>query len=145
MALTAHLEGAPIPATSAGSYFCHDFTYPVIECFHTGDALEAAVALLLDGTAAELSAMGITATSYVKVYEYGAYAGNYAYLSQDYSYLGDIGWNDRISSYIALNSETGAFYTNAAYGGTIDYFCCNQNVANVGSTFDNQISSVRRT
>lgn len=144
--LIAELEGQPIPATSAGDYYCHDFDYPVIHCFRTADALERSVEGLTAVVGADSATIaGTTAVSYVKIYDYASYAGNYAYISQDYSQLGDIGWNDRISSYIALNSETGAFYTNAGFGGTIDYFCCNQGVASLSSTFNNQISSVRRT
>ncbi len=145
--LVAELEGMPIPATSAGDYFCHDFDYPVIHCFRTEAALEAAVSTSLSSAVAESSdgTLTIAAVSYVRVWEYASYAGNNAYLSQDYSNLADIGWNDRISSYWALNSETGAFYTDGAYGGYIDYFCCNQKVASLDSTFDNRISSVRRT
>ncbi len=145
--LVAELEGVPIPATAAGEYFCHDFDYPLIRCFRSGDALEAAVEArgVTTTLGSETLDLSTTAVSYVKIYDYTSYAGSYAYISQDYSYLGDIGWNDRISSYIALNSETGAFYTNGGYGGTIDYFCCNEGVPSLSSTFNNQISSVRRT
>ncbi len=145
--LVAELEGMPIPVTSVGDYFCHDFDYPVIHCFRTEAALEEAVSNALSSAVAESSdgTLTIAAVSYVRVWEYASYAGNNAYLSQDYANLADIGWNDRISSYWALNSETGAFYTDGFYGGYIDYFCCNEKVSSLSSTFDNRISSVRRT
>ena len=141
--LVAELEGGPIAATSVGDHYCHDFDYPVIRCFWTEDALEQAVSSRLATTVGDT--VTVLAVSYVRVFEFASYAGHSAYLSQDYAVLGDIGWNDRISSYWALNSETGAFYTDTVYSGTIDYFCCNQSVGSLSSTFDNRISSVKRT
>lgn len=143
--LLADLDGLAIEPRTAGLYYCHDFDHPVIHCFRTAASLEAAVSLR---TAAPLEPNGVNgalAVSYVRVFDYATYAGPYAYLSQDYSRLSDIGWDNKISSYIALNSETGAFYTNAGWGGSVDFFCCNEGVSSLSSTFNNQISSARRT
>ena len=140
----ADLEGTPIPATSVGDYYCHDFDYPFVHCFATAVRLEKVVEGVL-GPSSDPSVLGAAAVSYVKIYDYASYAGSLAYISQTYGNLGDIGWNDRISSYIALNRETGAFYTDSWYSGSIDYFCCNQGVASLSSTFDNRITSVKRT
>ena len=53
-------------------------------------------------------------------------------------------WNDRISSYIARNWETGSFYTDWFYGGTQWNFCCNSSVYDLGG-YSNTFSSVKRT
>lgn len=150
--LFADLEGAPIPATAVGKHYCHDFDWPAIHCFRAPAALEAAVRRYLDHyepatddrSSAQVSgdSMAVLATKYVKVFQYATFAGSLAYLSQDYSNLHDIGWGDRISSYIVYNSASGEFYTNPGWGGAIDYFCCNQAVGSLSSTFDNQISAL---
>ena len=65
-------------------------------------------------------------------------------MSEDYSVLSLIGWNDRISSFKGRNSQLGAFYVDWFYSGTVWAFCCNQQVANLGS-YSNTFSSIRRT
>lgn len=144
-ALIADLEGVPIAATSVSSYFCHDFDHPLIHCFRTADRLEGDVAARTGGAPFALGQTTITAVAYVRIYDLSSYAGAYATLSADYTHLSSIGWANRISSYKGLNSESGAFYTNTTYSGSLDQFCCNQAVPTLSSTFDNQIDSVRRT
>lgn len=144
---TADLEGEPLAATSAGDHFCHDFDWPRIHCFRTAQALDAGVQHWLrprvDGPEAirEEFTASVAASGYVKIFQYGLYAGNLAYLSRDYSNLDEIGWGDKISSYIVYNSAAGEFYVNPGYGGAIDYYCCNQSVAALSSTFDNKFSA----
>ncbi len=140
----ADLEGDPIALADAGAFHCHDLDHPAIHCFRSADALESAVAAAAAQQAADPVALGGTAVAYVRIFEHSSFSGASAYLSQDYGNLGTIGWNDRISSYLVLNSETGAFHTATSYGGTTDYFCCNESVGSLGS-LDNTFSSVRRT
>lgn len=142
--LVADLEGTPIPATSAADYHCHDFDYPLIHCFSTSEALEASVSGWASGTDAADTA-SLLAVDYVRIYEFASHGGTSFIVSQDYSNLGTIGWNNRISSYRGLNLETGSFYTDTVYAGTIDSFCCNESVTSLSSTYDNQFSSVKRT
>ena len=136
--VTADLDGKPIPLVEVSEHHCNDFDFPRIHCFQTADEQSAALEPVL-------RLLGVTATSYVQVFEHAWYAGGSMTVSQDYSVLATIGWNDRISSFKAQNSETGNFYWDWFYGGSMPYtFCCNQNVPTLGTWNDN-ISSVRRT
>jgi hypothetical protein len=65
-------------------------------------------------------------------------------VSQDYATLSTIGWNDRISSFKARNSETGTLFADWFFTGTWWAFCCNTQVANLGS-YSNTFSSLQRT
>lgn len=79
---------------------------------------------------------------YVRVFADAYYKGASAYLNQPYDRLGDIGWNDRISSFTALTSAGGRF-GQEAYGYGWQYaFCCMQSVSYVGPTYNDQFSSV---
>lgn len=138
--VTADLNGKAIELSAVGSYHCHDFDYPRIHCFTTADALGATV----EAAFGVVGPLGTTAVNYVLIFENAAYGGASMYVSQDYSALTFIGWNDRISSFKAQNSETGSFYWDWLYGGTPYTFCCNQNVWSLGIWNDN-ISSVQRT
>ena len=132
--LTATLDGRPIPLEDVGKYYCDDFSYPEIRCSSTRVIPEARAA-----------AVTILATvDYVTIYDGGGYSGAYMNVSQDYSALAVIGWNDRISSFRGKNSEAGTFYVDWFYGGTAWSFCCNTQTANLGS-YNNVFSSIKRT
>jgi hypothetical protein len=133
-ARTADLDGRPIALAQVGTLHCQDFDHPRIHCFTTAAALDASLTQTLAAT-------GI---SYVQIFENASYGGASMYVSDDYSALSSIGWNDRISSYKAVNSETGTFFTDWFYGGSSYGFCCNQNVSSLGG-FNDTFSSVRRT
>jgi hypothetical protein len=135
--LRAFLDGKPIPLGEVGEHYCHDFDYPEIQCYSTAAELEGTTA------SPEMAALAAGVT-YVTVYDYTLYAGSYMHISQDYWSLSTIGWNDRISSYIARNYETGSFWTDWFYGGTRWNFCCNSSVSDLGG-FSNTFSSVFRT
>ncbi|HJP89025.1 MAG TPA: hypothetical protein VJ850_08330 [Candidatus Limnocylindrales bacterium] len=146
--LHADLDGTPIDLVDVGKWYCHDFAYPAIHCFSDPAALEAATSseLVTLGSNRTLTADATTAAAgvnYVIVYEFTTYQGAYMYMSEDYSILATIGWNDRISSFVVLNSQSGAFWTNWLYSGTRYNFCCNQSVASLG-TFNDTFSSVFR-
>jgi hypothetical protein len=141
--VTADLAGRPIELETVASFHCHDLDFPRIHCFETATARGDALAL--EAGAGSLSRLGATAVSYVIVYENLSYGGASLVVSEDYSALTFIGWNDRISSFKAQNGETGNFHWDWFYGGGVPYtFCCNQNVSNLGTWNDN-ISSIRRT
>lgn len=148
--IRAELDGETIAPAAVGDHYCHDFDWPQIRCFTTAAALEAAVRNHLRDKGAVGAAMTMSlstapvtasATKYVKVFELGAFAGNIAFLSRDYPDLNSIGWGDKISSYIVYNNASGEFYTHWWYSGAIDYYCCNQSVAALSSTYDDQFSS----
>ena len=132
--LTADFDGKPIELTEVGTLHCHDFDHPRIHCFATQDALDAAAA-------PSLAAAG---TSYLAIYENAYYGGAAMYVADDYTILATIGWNDRISSFRAVNSQAGTFYVDWFYGGSSYSFCCNQNAPYLGS-FNDTFSSVRRS
>jgi hypothetical protein len=134
--LTADLDGQPIRLSEVGRWYCDDFSYPAIHCYSSPELLEGQV-----GTLAAIAA--VAAVDYVTVYEYSSFAGSYMHMSQDYTALVTIGWNDRISSLRIRNSQQSHFFTDWFYGGTIYFACCNTQVSSLG-TLDNTFSSVHR-
>jgi hypothetical protein len=132
----ADLDGRPLDPGRAGDFYCHDFDYPAIHCFSEAATLEDAVAPAVEAAAA-------AGVDYVVVFDYTWFAGSYMYISQDYTALVFLGWNDRISSFMGRNSQRGQFFTDWFYTGTAYYFCCNQQVASLGS-YSNTFSSVYR-
>jgi len=152
-AIRADLEGRPIPAGQVGDWYCHDFEYPVIHCFRTPADLDAAVASLgyeslgpdADAVAGTASPAGVLLISYVHVYADANYSGASAYFAFDYSNLGVIGWNDKISSFVGLDNATGQFFEGINYTGAIFGWCCNSAVPYVGNGSNDRFSSVRRT
>ena len=132
--LSATLDGRPIPVADVGKYDCDDFTYPEIRCWSTrvlADSRALAVTLL-------------TGIDYVTIYDGTSFTGAQMSVSQDYSALATIGWNDRVSSFRGRNSETGTFYTDWFYSGSFWAFCCNTQLSALGS-FNNTFSSILRT
>jgi len=132
----ADVEGREIALTEVGRYHCQDLDYPRIHCFTTAAARDASV-----GGLAFLTASG---TPYVLIFEQPSFAGASMLVSEDYSALALIGWNDQISSFKAQNSQTGRFWTDWLYSGKSYSFCCSTQVPSLGS-FDNVFSSVERT
>lgn len=132
--LTATLDGKPIPVEDVGKYNCDDFAYPEIRCWSSRAVAEARTTIVTL----------LTDVDYVTIYDFTNFGGNYMNVSQDYSVLALIGWNDRISSFKARNGETGTFYTDWFYGGGPWSFCCNGQVANLGGA-NNTFSSIIRT
>jgi hypothetical protein len=131
--LTATLDGHPIKPTAVANWYCDDFSYPVITCFSDPNALSVRDAAILSASSLD----------YVTIYDFTTYTGSFMQVSQDYTVLATIGWNDRISSFRARNSLDGHFFTDWFYGGTWYYFCCNQNAPSLGS-FDNTLSSIHQ-
>lgn len=129
--LSADLDGHPINLVDVSKYYCHDFAYPRIHCFSRASDLTAAVA----------PTVAAGSVTYVVVFDYTSWQGPYMYFSQDYTVLATIGWNDRISSYIGQNNQSGRFWTDWFFTGTSYTFCCNMSAASLGS-FDNTFSSV---
>jgi hypothetical protein len=131
--VTAFLDGKPIPIAAIPNFYCDDFSFPVIECSVRTDSVEARASIML--------AAGV---EYVTIYDQSNYGGAYMNVSQDYTALLTVGWNDRVSSFKGRNSETGVFYIDWFYGGTSWSFCCNTQTPSLGS-YNNTFSSVRRT
>ena len=88
--------------------------------------------------------LSVAAVEYVTIYDQLNFGGPYMNVSQDYTILATVGWNDRVSSFKVRNGETGAFFTDWFYGGTSWSFCCNSQVPTLNA-YNNTFSSVRRT
>jgi hypothetical protein len=131
--MSADLEGRPIKLSDVSKYHCHDLDYPRIHCFRSESSRD-------DATTSRLAASGV---AYVIAWENGGYSGNSVILSQDYTVLATLAWNDRISSFKVQNSQSGRFWTDWFYGGTFYAFCCNQTVPYLGS-YNDTFSSVYR-
>ncbi len=134
--IRAVLDGQRIPVDRISQYYCHDLERPIIRCFSSAAELEASHAANRSLAAAVI---------YVTVYDSPSFAGPFMQISSDYDVLALVGWNDRISSYKARNSETGSFYTDWFHAGTADHFCCNESVPILGGGFNDAFSSVYRT
>jgi hypothetical protein len=132
--VVASLDGKVIPLREVANYYCDDFAFPVITCSVNAAGMETRAS-------ATLLAAGV---EFVTIYDAPLYGGAWMNVSQDYSGLWSIGWNDRVSSFKARNSETGRFFTDWFYSGTIYGFCCNQQLASLGA-YDNTFSSIQRT
>jgi len=132
--LSATVDGRPIPLADVSSYFCDDFSYPVIRCSRTAllADLRTTLVVLLAGV------------DYTTIYEHPSYSGAFMHVSQDYNVLAMIGWNDKVSSFKGRNFETGSFHTDWFYNGATWNFCCNTQQWTLGS-YDNTFSSIRRT
>jgi hypothetical protein len=144
--LRADLDGNRIPLAAVGQHYCYDFDWPIIHCYSTSATLEVAVSIVASRrTRLPSSADVASSLNYIRLYDLSGYAGPYIYLSADYSDLRVIGWNDRASSYVAVNSLSSGLYVNTSYTGATLLLCCNQHAPSLSSTFDNQISSARRT
>ena len=133
--LAAYLDGRPIKLADVGKWYCHDFAYPVIQCFSDPTQVDGSTS-----AAMPIAAAGVT---YITVYEFTTYQGAYMHMSEDYSMLSLLGWNDRISSFKVKNSQSGVFWTDWLYSGTRYTFCCNQSLGSLGS-FNDTFSSVFR-
>jgi len=136
---SADLAGAPIALADVGSYYCHDLNYPRIHCFARAQDLEVSLALVQATQMAQ--PLGATSAQYLKLFDLSGYAGVYIYLSANYNDLGVIGWNDRVSSYVGVNSLAFGMWTNVNMTGNGLLGCCNQHAATLPSLYDNQISS----
>ena len=137
--VTATLDGRPIPVSEIAEHDCHDLDFPVIRCFTDASDRDASFSVL--GSLSVAATAGVT---YVTVWDGGSFSGASISLSQDYDTLVVIGWNDKISSFKGRNSETGRFYVDWFRGGSSYNFCCNQQVASLGS-LNNTFTSVYRT
>ncbi len=131
VALTADLDGKPMPLVDVGKWYCHDFDYPAIHCF--SDPKD-----VMGSPDVALAATGVV---YVTVYEFTTYQGGFMHMSENYSMLSLLGWNDRISSFQVKNSMSGSFWGDWLYTGLRYNFCCNQGVGSLG-TLNDTFSSV---
>jgi hypothetical protein len=141
--LLATLDGQQVPIAVAAQYHCHDLIAGQLTCFSSPEERDEAVALLgPQGSTAAGETMPLSPNGYLMAYVDILYGGGSVVLSHDYDNLGDIGWNDRISSYRVYTSLGGVFYTNANLRGDYQSFCCFADVSYVGDFFNDKFSSI---
>lgn len=131
--IVAFLDGKPLSVKLVANYSCDDFAFPVITCSTQAATIQARASLAL-----------LAGVDYVTMWDQPNFGGGSMNVSQDYATLVTIGWNDRVSSFKARNSETGRFTVDWFYGGTNWSFCCNSQLYGLGA-YDNTFSSVQRT
>jgi len=129
---TVMLGDGPIPLSRAASLHCHDLERPIIRCFRTERQLMAAVRASMTRPPYRRSGAILSSISYVHIFADAGFDGASMFLTGAYSNLGDIGWNDRISSFRSVNNGAGTFSQHAGYEGTHYAFCCDTAVSNVG-------------
>jgi hypothetical protein len=132
----AMLDGEPITLKEATGLSCHDFDYPVLTCFTDSKQMEQVAAVRF----AALEALA-AASGYIVVFENGTYGGASRTISRSYAYLGDIGFNDKISSFKSYGA-TGRFTEHAPPGGLVYFFSSSTWVSYVGDSYNDKFSAV---
>jgi hypothetical protein len=135
------LDGNPATLAEATANHCHDLHAGAFECFTSEAERDAAVGTVLAGENAASSESAAASSGYVIVWAAASFAGASTVLSQDYSNLTSLGWNDRISSYRVYTTGTGAFYDQAYYSGLTQFYCCFAQVSYVGNQYNDIFSS----
>ena len=130
------LDGRFIGTATPAAAHCDDLIPGVLECFSRMSERDTVAELRM-----ALSPTGVSSSGYVVAYQDASFLGASVVLSQDYSNLGSIGWNDRISSYKVYTPLTGYFYGDAGYTGGMTSFCCNSQVSYVGDARNDSFSS----
>ena len=131
------LDGDPISVKRAATLSCHDLVPTEVRCFRSGGEMEADIADVFrnarDGGAALLL------VGYVVVYEDASYNGASRTLSTDYSNLGSIGWNDRISAFASFGA-TGNFREHSPAGGFLYAYSGSTMVSFLSGTYNDKFS-----
>ena len=135
--LSARDGEAEISLDQAGAMSCHDFDYPVLRCFASPQALDRDVAQRVEANAVPAA---VAATGYVTFWEHAGYAGSQMTLSADQPWLGNIGWNDRISSFKSFGAS-GRFLENSPGSGFIYYYSPGVQVSYLSNTYNDKFSA----
>lgn len=136
--MTAILDGQRISVARAAELSCHDLDYPVITCFSSSkEMLEAVSVLTTERSDGGTEAL---ATGYVIVWADATFAGASRTLSINYPYLGDIGWNDRISSFRSYGAS-GRFREHSPGSGFIYSYSSSAYVTYVGDVYNDKFSA----
>jgi hypothetical protein len=140
--IVADVDGRSINPASIPSFYCHDFDYPRIHCSRSAAGLKVSEAKIARSSKSVSPYFGVN--DYVTIFDGPNYSGSFMDVSQNYDVLFSIGWNDRISSYKARNSDSGIFWTDWFASGSGVTFCCNTNVSSLPASLDNAFSSMYR-
>jgi hypothetical protein len=137
------LDGVLSDLETASQHHCHDIGVALLTCFRSASARDHDAGTTLTTVALNIDddqAVASSSSGYVVAWELMTYAGSSVVLSQNYSNLGTIGWNDRISSYKVYTTGSGTFYEHTFYAGRTQQFCCYAQVSSVG-TLNNTFSA----
>jgi hypothetical protein len=132
----AWLDGKSASVGQASQHHCIAGTR--LDCYSSLKARDSAWRVRENGAVGTTTAL---ASGYVIAYVDASFGGASVVLTQDYSDLSAIGWNDKISSYKVFTSLTGSFWTAANYSGVRQTFCCFTNVSYVGNSVNDTFSS----
>ncbi len=137
----AILNGKPIALADVSRYHCHDRVYPLIRCFRASADRDAD-----EVTAATLQAapvLSVAVAPYVRWYADINFGGPSFVAYVTYANLGDIGWNDAISSFTTYSGGHPKWWQDISFGGTgWDWGAAS--VSYVGDAANDKFSSVER-
>jgi hypothetical protein len=131
--LRATLDGKRIRIDRVASLQCHDFEYPVIRCFSTADRIAADIDARLDNS--DVDGARLLSVGFVTVYQDISYGTPSISLSNDWSSLSVLGWNDRISSFKSFGA-TGGFWEHSPSGGFFHGYATTTQTSSLGSHND---------
>ena len=137
----AVLDGLPIAIGDISRYHCHDRAFPLIRCFHDSASRD-----LDEQTAPALkqsAGLSGTVTPYVRWYADGGLLGPSFSASIPYANLGDVGWNDAISSFSTYPGGHPRWSQDIGSGGT-HWDWGFASVTYVGDAANDKFSSVER-
>jgi hypothetical protein len=136
----ATLDGNPASITKASEFNCHDRDYPVLRCFTTVAALEAD-----EANPPQSSVLGLVAPltgPCIRAYKDQNYGGSRLDMYGDVSSFGTYGFNDAISSYQSVYSNSDVtWFDNNSYGGVSWTWPAGSNLLYVGSGANDRFSS----
>lgn len=139
----AAYAGHEIPLTEVSNHHCHDAMYPLIQCFASAHERDSDLASLANETTGAAGAAVATLSSYVTWYDATNYGGSSFTASTSYADLSTISWDNKISSFKSLNGGRPKWWQNTNFSGTSWHWLAGAQVPDVGSTANDQFSSVQ--
>lgn len=133
-----------IPLRAVSRYHCHDLDLPTIRCFREALTRDRQVGRRLQEDGASTAARTAALLAYyVTFYEHANYGGASYTTSTSLTNLGNIGWNDIVSSFKSLNGSRPRWWEDAGYVGISFVWSAGANVSYVGATANDRFSSVK--
>ncbi len=133
--MAAYLNGTKIDGDEIHLWHCDDASAPVIQCYRSEEERDDAI-----------KSHGVTASDigdYVTVYADENYDGGSFTMTGPYPNLSVIGWNDVVTSFKSRNGRHPRFYRDSGYGAPWWQWTTGAWIANVGSSANDQFSSIK--
>lgn len=134
----AVLDGKPLALGDVYRYHCHDRSYPLIRCF-----LGAAQRDVDELAAAGAAEVATSVSPYVRWYADRDYLGPSFDATIAYANLGDLGWNDKVSSFSTYPGGHPRWSQDINFGG-MRWDWGTASVSYVGDAANDKFSSVER-